>query len=196
MKPMNSSVTALEFDHYLREQFPDVEQLLLDVYSEVYSEELSGEFFSLDEFSGRLRGHASNPGWECVTGRLGNEVIGYVYGFTRGEGGGWTGLLTPVDPELTRETEGRTFALCEIMVRVPWRKTGAAHAIHEELLSNRRESRVHLLVDETHEKVRALYENWGYVHVAKQQTFSHGPTYDAMIRVLHSDDSSPSIRGI
>ncbi|MER5349973.1 hypothetical protein ABT093_06535 [Kitasatospora sp. NPDC002551] len=49
---------------------------------------------------------------------------------------------------LPLETDTRTFALCEVMVRERWRGTGIARTIHEELLPHRTEDRSHLLVEE------------------------------------------------
>ncbi|MEU3551274.1 hypothetical protein [Streptomyces longwoodensis] len=50
----------------------------------------------------------------------------------------------------------------ELMVRVPWRKTGAARQLHGALLEDRPEERATLLVDQEHPKVHVLYESWGW----------------------------------
>lgn len=174
----------LRFDHYLRSQLHDVWPTLVELYREIYAAELAQPFFSVERFEERLRSHSSVPGWECVVGRVDDVAVGYAYGFPFRRGGGWSGLRTPVDPALTEETGNRTFALCEIMVREPWRKTGVAYAIHEELMGQRTEERAQLLVEPTHPRVRALYERWGYTWVAKRQPFADSPVYDTMIRPL------------
>lgn len=185
----------LALDHYLRSELPDIRTILLDLYKEIYAADLSRPFFSIKQFEERLNGHTSVPGWECVLGRINDEPVGYAYGFPFRKGGGWSGLLTPVAPDLIEETGNRTFGLCEIMVREPWRKKGVAFAIHEELMRQRPEERVNLLVEKTHPRVRALYERWGYTWIAERQPFSDGPVYDAMIRPLrnlHTQESRGS----
>jgi len=67
------------------------------------------------------------------------------------------------------------------MVRRPWRGTGAAKAIHDELLSGRDEERVTLLVHKEHGKVRALYERWGYRTVGETVPFEGAPELCAMV---------------
>lgn len=70
------------------------------------------------------------------------------------------------------------------MVRVPWRKTGSAHRLHEELMTGRPEERVTLLVEPTHPKVQALYERWGYEYTGDQQPFPDAPIHATLIRRL------------
>ncbi|MFJ8745825.1 GNAT family N-acetyltransferase [Embleya sp. NPDC127516] len=93
-------------------------------------------------------------------------------------------MITPVAVEDLTETNTRTFALCEVMVHAPWRGTGTAHALHEALLSRRTEERSHLLVEDEHPAVRALYESWGYHVMGTMQPYPDSPRYDSMIRPL------------
>jgi hypothetical protein len=134
-----------------------------------------------------LSGHASRPGWEAVVGYDGDKAVGYAYDSPLPPNARWwAGMFTPLSDDLTRETGKRTLALFELMVRVPWRKTGTAHRIHEELLTNRPEERVTLLVEASHPKVANLYEQWGYKNVGDQRPFLDAPVYATMIRHLHS----------
>jgi GNAT superfamily N-acetyltransferase len=178
----------LVLEHYLRSQFPDIRSIMVCLYREIYAEELSRPFFSLEEFEERLNHHTSVPGWECVLGTVNGEPIGYVYGYPLRGSGDWRGLLTSVDPKLIEETGNRTFGLCEIMVRKPWRKTGAAFAIHEELIKHRPEDRVNLLVEKSHPRVRALYERWDYAWFGEMQPSPEGPVYDSMMRPLRTSN--------
>ncbi|WKX09481.1 GNAT family N-acetyltransferase [Streptomyces sp. NL15-2K] len=61
------------------------------------------------------------------------------------------------------------------------RGTGIARQIHDELLRDRTEERVTLLVDRVHPKVRALYESWGYEWFGEVLPFPEVPLYDALI---------------
>lgn len=66
--------------------------------------------------------------------------------------------IEPLSPDFTEETGSRTLALFEIMIRTPWRGTGVARKIHEELLAYRTEERVpHVGVD-TEVASRALHK--------------------------------------
>ncbi|MFE1957300.1 GNAT family N-acetyltransferase [Streptomyces sp. NPDC059479] len=163
-----------------------VRPTLSELYAEVYADRLSDPFFSVERFEERLDGHVSRPGWEAVVGYDNGRPIGYAYGSPLPERSRWwAGMLTPLPEQDTDETGGRrTLALFELMVRTPWRKTGSAHRIHEELLSGRPEERVTLLVEPTHPKVQKLYEQWGYENVGDQRPFPDAPLYATMVRRL------------
>ncbi|WP_051966888.1 GNAT family N-acetyltransferase [Kitasatospora mediocidica] len=176
---------TLTVTYYAAEDFAAVEHQLLAVYAEVYRDEAATDpFFSIERFTERLHAHARGSRWGCAFGEIGGEPVGYAYGFARTAAYRWSGLLTPVpDAELT-ETDTRTFALCEVMVREPWRGTGIAHTLHEELMSHRIEERSHLLVEEEHPKVRAVYERWGYRWMGTMQPYPDAPRYDSLVRPL------------
>ncbi|MGP3928035.1 GNAT family N-acetyltransferase [Streptomyces sp. 8N616] len=176
---------AIELNHYALDQLPDIRSALVDVYAEVYADQLEDPFFSVERFEERLNGHASRPGWEAVVGYADGQVIGYAYASPLpAESRWWAGMLEPLPEEDTAEDGARTLALFELMVRKPWRGTGNAQLIHEDLLSGRSEERVTLLVEPTHPRVKALYERWGYKHVGDQQPFPDAPVYATMLRHL------------
>jgi Acetyltransferase (GNAT) family len=156
-----------------------------EVYAEIYAKEITDNpFDSVERFEERLRGHTSAPNWEAVVGAVDGQVAGYAYGYTLRAGKSWwVALRTPVEDEsLIEETGRRTFGLAEIMVKERWRKTGAAQAIHDELLAHRAEERAALFVDPAHPRVRALYERWGYRWFGSVLPFPDSPLYDAMIK--------------
>ncbi|ARZ67960.1 hypothetical protein SMD11_2309 [Streptomyces albireticuli] len=95
-------------------------------------------------------------------------------------------MLNPLPEEDRAEDGARTLALFELMVRHPWRGTGVAQRIHEELLTGRPEERVTLLVEPTHVKVKALYERWGYEDIGDQRPFPDAPVYATMLRTLRA----------
>ncbi|MCX4486350.1 GNAT family N-acetyltransferase [Streptomyces anulatus] len=119
-------------------------------------------FVSPGRFAEGLDHWTARPGWSCVVGYDGDQPVGYTYGAPLPPGSRWWGgLLTDVPADVTTETGTRTYALSELMVRTPWRKTGVARQLHSAVLATRREERATLLVDQTHPKVHALYESWG-----------------------------------
>ncbi|MER7582623.1 GNAT family N-acetyltransferase [Kitasatospora sp. NPDC097691] len=176
---------ALTVSYHTTDALPVIEKQLIEVYSEVYAQEADVDpFFSVERFAERLRRHAAGSRWGCVLGEINGEAIGYAYGFARTAAYQWGGLITAAPAELLEETDTRTFALCEVMVRAGWRGTGIARTLHEELLSHRIEDRSHLLVQEDHPRVRALYERWGYSRMGTMQPYPDGPRYDSMLRPI------------
>lgn len=155
---------TIDIRHYTTDQAAEVRSTLLEVYAEVYANALADDpFASIDRFASGLDGWSSRPGWSCAVGYDGDQAVGYAYGATLPENARWWGgLLTEVDEDLVRETGARTYALSELMVRVPWRKTGTSRQLHDALLAERPETRATLLVRQTHPKVQALYESWGW----------------------------------
>ena len=169
-----------------KDDLPKVRSVLLEVYAEVYADRIAEDpFFSVDRFDERLTNQASRIHWEAVIGYIGDEPVGYAYAAALQPGARWwMTCLDPLPEAYTEETGERTIALYEIMVRKPWRGTGISQRIHEELLAARPEERVTLLVDPRKTGVKALYERWGYEHIADQKPFPDSPLYATMVRQL------------
>ncbi|MGW5610137.1 N-acetyltransferase [Streptomyces sp. NPDC003753] len=160
----------------------DIRPQLLAAYAEIYADRLGEEFHSVERFDERLGWNTEVPGFTAVVGYLANRAIGYGYGCTlQPTTRWWNGLRTPVPDGATTETGNRTFALSELMVVESVRGTGAARQIHDELLRDRPEERVTLLVERDHPKVRSLYEAWGYEWFGEVLPFPDAPLYDAML---------------
>jgi GNAT superfamily N-acetyltransferase len=164
-----------------------VRQAIVDIHVEVRQRDLglTGPFYSAERFSERLTAHRSNPGWEAVIAYDGNEPAGFAYATPLGPTTRWwSSMTTPLPDGYTVETGKRTLALNEIVVRRPWRGTGLAHRIHEELLAGKEEERVTLLVNPKagDGKVQAVYERWGYEKIGEQQPFADSPVFAAMMR--------------
>jgi GNAT superfamily N-acetyltransferase len=175
---------TLTVRHYTTDQVPEVRSTLLEVYAEVYADDIASDpFAGLDRFAGGLDGWSSRPGWSCAVGYDDDQVVGYAYGAVLPQGARWWGgLLTEVDEDLVRETGTRTYALSELMVRVPWRKTGTARQLHDALLAERTEERATLLVRQSHPKVHALYESWGWRTIGDlRPRIEHAPLMHAML---------------
>ncbi|MEV6947051.1 GNAT family N-acetyltransferase [Streptomyces sp. NPDC051172] len=165
----------------------EIRQQLLDVYADIYKDQLGEDFHSVERFDERLGWNAEVPGFAAVVGYLDGTPIGYAYGCTLQEmTRWWNGLQTPVPDEATRETGSRTFALSELMVVEKVRGTGTARQIHDALLSGRPEERVTLLVERDHPKVRALYESWSYEWFGELLPFPDAPLYDALVLRLRA----------
>jgi GNAT superfamily N-acetyltransferase len=174
------TIAGIELRH-----FRDVEPVwntLIEVYAEVRSDRLHDPHYSVERYGERLARHASEPGWEAVVGYDGDEPVGYAYGNTVEHGDRWWKRITsPLPGGVTRIP---TLALKEIMVRVPWRKTGASRRIHDALLDQRSEAQVTLMVNPLagDGKVHGLYETWGYKDIGTSQPSPDSPVLMAMLR--------------
>jgi GNAT superfamily N-acetyltransferase len=176
-------VTDLNLERVDAHHFDSVRSLLLELYAEVYTDVVSKPFFTVEAFATRLDHHAANPTWEAVVGRQAGDPVGYAYGSAVAAGTSWwTGVDPPPGGDVARETGGRTFVLYELMVRVPWRRTGVSRRLHDELLAARGEDRVTLAVERAHPRVRALYEGWGYQWIGSVQDAPDAPLYDVLLR--------------
>lgn len=168
----------------------DLWGMLIEVYAEVRADQLHMPHYSVERFAERLSRHGSEPGWEAVVGFDGHEPVGYAYVNTLlPDDRWWQRMATPL-PEGCTSTP--TVALKEIMLRVPWRGTGTARRIHDELLANRPEQQVSLLVNPLAGggKVKAVYEGWGYETISSQQPSLDGPVLTAMLRAIR--ETAPS----
>jgi GNAT superfamily N-acetyltransferase len=176
---------SLELCHYT--DVEPVRQTIVDIHVEVRQRDLglTGPFYSAERFNERLTGHSSVAGWEAVVAFDGSEPAGFAYATPLGPGTRWwAAMTTPLPDGYTTETGSRTLALNEIVVRRPWRGTGLAQRIHEELLASRGEERVTLLVNPKagNGKVQAIYQRWGYEKIGEQQPFADSPVFAAMMR--------------
>ncbi|MGI5352174.1 GNAT family N-acetyltransferase [Streptomyces sp. CA-250714] len=182
--PEEPAVTADSIELRHATDIDTVWDTLIEVYAEVRADQLHQTHYSVERYGERLARHGSEPGWEAVIGFDGDEPVGYAYVNTiQRDDRWWRRMSTPL-PEGCIERS--TVALKEIMVRVPWRGTGAARRIHDELLSGRPEEQVSLLVNPLNGngKVKSLYETWGYREVSTQQPSVDGPVLTAMLRAI------------
>lgn len=156
------SVDLLTTSYYTSERLAEIRGIILDVYAEVYADDIAtNPFFSMERFEERLEGHTSAGGWACVIAEVDSEVAGFTYGFT--------------------DRERPTFKLCENMLRQKWRGRGISRLMHDELMSHRQEERAELLVRRERPRLRALYESWGYKHAGEKLPFPDSPLYDVMV---------------
>lgn len=159
---------------------------LLEVYKDVYAEQLNDPFFVPTRFWQRLEVYGSRPGFQLVTGSLNGELIGFTLGFTLPSGSRWwRGFLCEVvDPELLHETGTRTFAVNELMVRRSWRRRGFATQLSHSLLEGRPEERATLLVRAENTAAYTAYKSWGFTTIGQVKPFDDSPSYEAMICAL------------
>ncbi|MFD4661432.1 GNAT family N-acetyltransferase [Kitasatospora sp. NPDC058444] len=157
-------------------------QDLLDVYADVRAPLLHLANYRVGAFLERLDRHMTEPGFELVLGYDRDVPVGYAYGNTVDAGDPyWKRMAEPLPDGFT---DTAVLAIREIGVRTPWRGTGTARRIHDELLAHRTEDRATLMVNPLagDGKVQALYETWGYQAFNSQSSSPSSPRLTVMAR--------------
>lgn len=170
---------------------------LTDLYREVYAEppyEWGSEHAEL--FRQRFVKQSQQPGFALVEARTPGTLVGICFGVTLQPGTPWwQNLLTPVPEDVTREWEGRTFAVVELLVRAPWRRQHIAATLHDLLLAGRPEERATLTVLPEAAAAQAAYRTWGWLKIAqKRNPLPGSPVFDVMVRRLSGGASMTEAR--
>ncbi|MGH3764327.1 MAG: GNAT family N-acetyltransferase [Pseudonocardiaceae bacterium] len=140
------------------------------VYCDAYAEQMAsgGAFESAEAAMIRFDAYTSRDGFDLVIGYLNGEPVGQTWGWAlTPTSAWWRGLLVEPEPGFTVEDGTRTFALSEVMVRRNWIGRGIAHALHDELLRDRSETRATLLVRPDNVTAYGAYTRWGWHKVAQ-----------------------------
>lgn len=171
------------------EQAADQVGELEAVYREVYGEppyEWGEEHARL--FRERFAVQCRQEGFRLVTARDGGRLVAFGFGVTlRPTTPWWRDLVTPLPEEVTTERPGRTWALVELLVRVPWRRRHVAETIHDMLLAGRPEERATLTVLPAAAPAVAAYRKWGWRKVGeKRNPLPGAPVFAVMLRDLTS----------
>jgi GNAT superfamily N-acetyltransferase len=143
-------------------------------------------FDTPEAFMGRFDAYASNPSLDLVIAFDDGEPVGQTWGWPLGPSSRWWEGLNP-EPEtgFTVEDGTRTFALSEIMVVRGHTGRGVAHALHDQLLRERREKRATLLAEPGNMNAYRAYVRWGWQPVAKlRPQWPDAPAYDVLILPL------------
>jgi len=137
---------------------------LCEVYADAYGA-VPGEDIWEKSSAFRERATAAQQGrnYSLVTARVGDQLVGFAFGYSlRPERGWWDGL-SPEPPEgFTLETGSRTVVLSEIEVRRAWQGRGIGRTVHDAFLSQRSEERATLASNPKAADTHALYERWGW----------------------------------
>lgn len=169
-------------------RFTDMEQArgpLIEVYAEVRAPLLHLRNYSVPTLAERVERYGRTPGFAAVLAfDAEDRPVGYAYGNTVEAGDlWWKRIGNDLDAEYTRTP---TLALREIGVTVPFRGTGLARRIHDELLAGREDHYASLMVNPAagDGKVQRVYESWGYEAIGPVQPSPDSPVLTAMVRDL------------
>jgi len=137
--------------------------LLLDELSVVYADAYGvepGE--KVEAFRGRAQQAFETAGFDLVTARSGDELAGFVFGYSLpSDSRWWQGLEPAQDADFYRETGSRTAVLSEIEVRRALQRQGLGRCLHDEFLASRGEERATLATGVDADS-RHVYPRWGW----------------------------------
>jgi hypothetical protein len=160
------------------------------LYSEVYADppyEWGEEHASL--FAERFLSQTRQEGFALAEARGPHDLVGIAFGLpvsiVSGSSRWWQNLTAPLPAEITAEWPGRTFALVELLVRVPWRRQHVAKAMHDLLLHARPEERAILTALPAAVPAQEAYRTWGWRKIAQRHNPLPGsPLFDVLVREI------------
>ncbi|MFI6766090.1 GNAT family N-acetyltransferase [Streptomyces sp. NPDC050355] len=164
------------------------------VYEDVYADALGLSDHQDPPVSDRLLRHAERPGFGLMAALHGDEVAGFVYGYTLPPDSlWWDGLMPDPGAEFTREYPGRTIGVCELLVRHRWRRSRIGHVLFEAFLAERPEERAAAFVSEGNDVMLATYAKYGFTPVGRMEPYPGWRPHVAIVRPL--DGVRPLGRG-
>ncbi|MGW5880059.1 GNAT family N-acetyltransferase [Nocardiopsis terrae] len=140
----------------------------VEIYEEVYAHALHLPDHNDPPFRERLAFSAARPGFRLTSCHADGEPAAFVYGYTLPTTTGWWDGFTPapdVEDDLAHEWPGRTFGVCEALIRTPYRRSGLAERMAPFLLSGRDEERAAGLVAETNTHALEIFLRNGWRQV-------------------------------
>ncbi|WP_116246722.1 GNAT family N-acetyltransferase [Nocardiopsis sp. FIRDI 009] len=143
----------------------------VSAYEEVYAHVLHLPDHNDPPFGERLAFSAARPGFRMTVAHVDGDLVGFVYGYTLPTTTGWWDGFTPapgVDAQdMVDERPGRTLAVCEGLVRTPYRHTGLVERAMPFFLSGRTEERAASLVAEGNDHALDIAVRNGWLHVGE-----------------------------
>jgi GNAT superfamily N-acetyltransferase len=144
---------------------------LCEVYADAYGE-VPGEDSTVKAgaFRDRATAALAARNYELVVARTGDELVGFVFGYSLRQERDWFAGLQPApEPGFTDERGGeRTVVLAEIEVRKAWQGKGIGRRLHDAFLGGRHEERATLTANPVATATHALYEGWGWQRVGSK----------------------------
>ncbi|MDG4765714.1 GNAT family N-acetyltransferase [Solwaraspora sp. WMMD406] len=158
---------------------------LAAIYRQVHATDLHLIDHTEPSVEQRLEWTAQAPGFAATVGYVDDRMVGTVMGCPLPpETLWWRDLHTDTDPELVREWDGRTFAVCEAFVLPEFQRHQIGLQLLSELLASRTEERVSLAVADTNVKVQRSMRIRGWQHVGDLVPFPGWRAHAMFVRPL------------
>jgi GNAT superfamily N-acetyltransferase len=151
---------------------------LTDLYVAIHNQpEHAFPMYSREAFIERTTTQRSRDGFETVTLRLDDRLIGFSFGM-RFEAGKWWSDTPPPPPAVLDATK---FAVIELDVHEDFRRRGLGKALMDQLLTDRPEPYATLAAT-VGGNAHAMYLRWGWQVAGR---FTDGePVMDALVKDL------------
>jgi ribosomal protein S18 acetylase RimI-like enzyme len=154
-------IDELRIEHYDDRSVDVVYDEMVPLYVETHQDLAGNSFYTAERFASFFVSQRAHDGFELLTARIGDKLVGVVFGFT--------------------EIPGEQFALCELMVSPAYQRQGIAKRLHDELLARRREPRADLYVRKDNAPAQAAYKKWGWTKIGDVQPTPEAPNFDELI---------------
>ncbi len=128
-----------------------------------------------------LRRLIADPTFGMATAWDGIMLIGFAYGYALGsDTHWWDEFLAPVAEEITREWDGRTFAIIDMAIAHSHQGHGVGRRLLETLLASRPEERASLSVVPDNDNAQGFYRHIGWQYIGRVKGAAHhaAPFFD------------------
>jgi GNAT superfamily N-acetyltransferase len=152
-------MSGLIYTRHSGEQMLAMLEDVTDLYEEIHSQipdEQDG-IFSRSSFTARTTSQARTPGFQLVTAKSGDLLVGFSFGYPL-KTGGWWGDCSPVPEDILNSSK---FAVIELDVRLAFRRQGIAKTLLDMLLSDRSED-LATLASTPGTIANSMYKRWGW----------------------------------
>jgi len=159
---------------------------LVELYRVVYAEPPYFERAAdVLEFTRRLDRQVAEPGFALVAGWSGQELVGYVFGFTlTARSTVWETILTSGGQLPAAGSAAGPAYVSELLVRSNWRRQGVGRSLLDRFLADRGESHAILLAHPDAAAAQAAYARWGWREIGWGRPFPHSPRYLTLLLAL------------
>ncbi|RCG17790.1 N-acetyltransferase [Sphaerisporangium album] len=140
----------------------------------------SGPLYNRDRFLDRTSRQIEVPGFELVSARDGERLIGFAFGFPMAAGRWWRGDTTPAPDEVL---PAEKFLVIELNVAAEERGKGYGRRLLDELLGGRAEPWATLL-STPHAPAHDMYEHLGWDIVGTNRPAPDAEIADVMLLKL------------
>lgn len=174
----------VEYQRYNGTSAKAITDELVRVYARVYDTPpyIGDPFFSVPAFRERLLAALGHEGFETVTARRGQHIIGYVHGATLPADKPWWTALGDRRPRQLQQLAdaGQVFWLRELMVLPEFQNQGLGRQIHDTVIAGRTENATTLTCITDNQPAHDAYVRWGYTVMGAIKHAPESPTYNAM----------------
>lgn len=128
--------------------------------------------------------HAQRPSFRAVGAHVGEQLVGFVYGYVEQRGGWWDGYVRPAMRAAgTERWLDDAFTIAELQVTPEWQGRRLGEQLLRAVLAGATQRRVLLTTQRDSNRARAFYDRLGFTWLADVD-FPALPTFVVLGREL------------